>query len=152
MGKYLIFLTGEMLRNNLNIATYSCRLHYIDDPRIIYSTHSYAPVDYTHQGVLEVTPFQWEYPGVIQGQYWNKEALREDLKDIIAFQKKHHARICIGEFSVVGSAKGWDWTYHAFREWVGWSVEHENKEGQWVKSEDNSRRQVIVKALEKNKK
>ena len=20
---------------------------------------------------------------------------------------------------------GWDWTYHAFREWEGWSVEHE---------------------------
>ena len=20
---------------------------------------------------------------------------------------------------------GWDWTYHAFREWEGWSLEHE---------------------------
>ena len=20
---------------------------------------------------------------------------------------------------------GWHWTYHAFREWAGWSVEHE---------------------------
>ena len=50
--------------------------------------------------------------------------------------------IFLGEFSAIrwapdGSAHryirdcieifekhGWDWTYHAFREWSGWSVEH----------------------------
>jgi len=47
--------------------------------------------------------------------------------------------ICIGEFSAVRWAKGadqylsdlidvmeenhWDWSYHAFREWPGWSLE-----------------------------
>lgn len=139
---------------------------YIDAPHIIYSTHAYSPVDYTHQGVLKETPFHWEYPGVVQGKYWNKETLREDLKDVIAFQKEHNARIYIGEFSVISSAKGndqyvkdltelfeeygWDWTYHAFREFPGWSIEYVYQDGRYVPSNDNPRKTVIVEALKKN--
>ena len=70
-----------------------------------------------------------------------KDYLRGILKPVRDFQLKHGARIYVGEFSAVAWAPGaekyledcialfeeygWDWTYHAFREWQGWSVEHE---------------------------
>jgi hypothetical protein len=63
------------------------------------------------------------------------------LAPVREFQKKHKCRIYVGEFSAVSWAPGaenylrdcialfaeygWDWTYHAFREWGAWSVEHE---------------------------
>jgi hypothetical protein len=55
---------------------------------------------------------------------------------------KFNVRIYVGEFSAIRWAPGdsarqwlrdvieqmeeyrWDWSYHAFREWEGWSVEH----------------------------
>jgi len=68
------------------------------------------------------------------------ELLKRVLKPVRDFQLKHGARIFIGEFSAIAWAPGadrylgdcislfeeygWDWTYHAWREWAGWSVEH----------------------------
>ena len=68
------------------------------------------------------------------------ELLKRVLRPVRDFQLKQHARIFIGEFSAVAWASGadrylgdcislfeeygWDWTYHAWREWAGWSVEH----------------------------
>ena len=61
---------------------------------------------------------------------------------MIDFQKRYNAPIYMGEFSAIRWAPensaarylsdvidifeshGWDWSYHAFREWDGWSVEH----------------------------
>ena len=56
-------------------------------------------------------------------------------------QRRHGARIYVGEFSAAAWAPGadaylrdcislfeeygWAWTYHAFREWGPWSVEHQ---------------------------
>ena len=56
------------------------------------------------------------------------------------FQLAYNVHIYVGEFSAIrwapGAADylrdcielfeeyGWDWTYHAYREWDGWSVEH----------------------------
>ena len=58
------------------------------------------------------------------------------------WQLDHGAQIYVGEFSAIRWAPdnsacrylrdcislfeefGWDWSYHAFREWNGWSVEH----------------------------
>jgi len=60
----------------------------------------------------------------------------------IEFQQAYNVHIYVGEFSVIRWAPGdsgyqylrdvidlfeeygWDWSYHAFREWDGWSVEH----------------------------
>lgn len=68
--------------------------------------------------------------------------LQSALKPVIEFQKAYGVHIYIGEFSAIRwapdnsayrylkdlidifEAHGWDWTYHAFREWDGWSVEH----------------------------
>lgn len=63
------------------------------------------------------------------------------LAPVRDFQMRHKARIYVGEFSAVAWAEGadryiadcielfeeygWDWSYHAFREWHGWDVERE---------------------------
>jgi hypothetical protein len=83
-----------------------------------------------------------EYPGRIAGELWNKERLREEMLPALEFQKAFNVQVYVGEFSVARWAPGdsgycylrdlielfeeygWDWSYHAFREWDGWSVEH----------------------------
>ena len=108
---------------------------------VVYSVHMYIPGQFTHQGVHG----EWKpcvYPGVIDGKSWGKAQLEAALKPAIDFQKQYNAHLYIGEFSAIrwapeGSAQrylkdlidifeahGWDWSYHAFREWDGWSVEH----------------------------
>jgi endoglucanase len=64
------------------------------------------------------------------------------LRIVDDFQKRYRVHIYMGEFSAIRwapdnsacrylgdlieifEARGWDWSYHAFREWDGWSVEH----------------------------
>ena len=71
---------------------------------------------------------------------WDKQQLRKVLQPVRDFQLAYNVHIYVGEFSAVrwapGADKylrdcidlfeeyGWDWTYHAYREWDGWSVEH----------------------------
>ena len=109
---------------------------------VIYQLHLYAPGDYTHQGVgralkKDGRPLVWPDPS----RGWDIEYLRRVLEPVRDFQRRHGARIYVGEFSAVAWAPGadaylrdcislfeeygWDWTYHAFREWGPWSVEHE---------------------------
>ncbi|MBP5543564.1 MAG: cellulase family glycosylhydrolase [Kiritimatiellae bacterium] len=110
---------------------------------VIYQCHFYAPQPFTHQGVATNArkhngkiPF-WPDPS----KGWDRDYIRNAVKQVRIFQEKHKCRIYVGEFSAVGYAPGadqwirdaisvfeeygWDWTYHAFREWAGWSVEHE---------------------------
>lgn len=114
----------------------------LDVPRVVYSAHMYVPHQFTHQGVHDRDQEPLRYPGEIGGKHWDKAALEEALGPVIAFQKRYNVHIFIGEFSAIrwapdGSAqrylrdgidlfeaRGWDWAYHAFREWDGWSVEH----------------------------
>ena len=105
---------------------------------VIYQAHMYMPHEFTHQGVHG----QWKparYPDPERG--WDMEYIRRQLAPVLAFRERHGARIYIGEFSAIAWAEGadryiadcislfneygFDWTYHAFREWQGWSVEHE---------------------------
>lgn len=116
-------------------------LRPLDVPGVVYSVHMYQPGEFTHQGVHG----EWKprrYPGEIAGKRWDKAALEKVLQPVVEFQQRYGAHIYIGEFSAIrwapeGSAyryikdlieifesHGWDWTYHAFREWSGWSVEH----------------------------
>ena len=109
---------------------------------VIYQLHLYAPGDYTHQGVgralkKDGRPLVWPDPS----RGWDIEYLRRVLEPVRDFQRRHGARIYVGEFSAAAWAPGadqylrdcislfeeygWDWTYHAFREWGPWSVEHE---------------------------
>ena len=108
---------------------------------VVYSVHMYRPSEFTHQGVAH-RPVGFQYPGTIAGQPFDKPQLEAALQPVVEFQKKYGVQIYIGEFSAIRWAPGnsayrylkdvidifeshgWDWSYHAFREWDGWSVEH----------------------------
>ena len=131
---------------------------------VIYQIHVYAPGKFTHQGVgglvrkPDGSQFMWPDPEM----GWDIDYLRRILKPVRSFQARHHARIYVGEFSAITWAPGadrylrdcislfeeygWDWTYHAFREWEGWSVEHEvAAPGQPpVPSDDNPRKRALL--------
>ena len=87
-------------------------------------------------------------------------------------QGRTGARIFVGELSAVAYAKGcdlwiadvtalfndlgWDWCYHAFREWPGWSVEHVVTSGdskdtaQFAPSADNPRKRALLDGLRRH--
>jgi endoglucanase len=108
---------------------------------VVYSVHMYVPHSFTHQGVFQAGR-EVRYPGPIDGQAWDKARLEAVLQPVIDFQKAYGVAIYVGEFSAIRWAPdqsafrylkdlvdifeehGWDWSYHAFREWSGWSVEH----------------------------
>jgi endoglucanase len=116
-------------------------LEPLDADRVIYSFHMYRPHSFTHQGVYD-NETGIEYPGRVDGELWDKERLREEMLPAIEFQRAFNVQMYAGEFSVNRWAPGdsgyhylrdvidlfeecgWDWSYHAFREWDGWSVEH----------------------------
>ena len=132
---------------------------------VIYQIHVYAPGRFTHQGVgggmeRKADGSQYKWPDPEMG--WGVDYLRRILEPVRAFQKKHRARIYVGEFSAIAWAPGadrylrdcidlfeefgWDWTYHAFREWPAWSVEHEvaGPGRQPVPSADNPRKRALL--------
>ncbi len=104
---------------------------------VIYQIHMYIPSEYTHQGVTGGWSEPRRWPDESRG--WNREMLRERLAPVVAFAKRHDAKIYVGEFSAIAWAEGadrylrdcialfneygWDWCYHAFNEWRGWNVE-----------------------------
>ncbi len=134
---------------------------------VIYQLHMYAPGDYTHQGVgraLRKDGRAIVWPDPSRG--WDIEYLRRVLEPVREFQRRHRCRIYVGEFSAIAWAPGadqylrdcislfeeygWDWTYHAFREWAGWSVEHEGEDDATLHpSADNPRKRVVLEAFRK---
>jgi endoglucanase len=110
-------------------------------PNIIYSVHMYLPHQFTHQQFSSQTP-SYTYPGTIDGKYYDKKVLRQLMQPLKDYQDKYRVPIYIGEFSCIRWAPNnsaynyirdcielfeeynWDYSFHAFREWDGWSVEH----------------------------
>lgn len=106
--------------------------------RVVYSFHDYAPMEFTHQGVFQPA-WPTVYPGPIAGTLWDRAALSRTLEPARAFARKYRVPLYVGEFGAVRwapgaerwfadqislfEAEGWDWSYHAFREWDGWNVE-----------------------------
>ncbi len=113
----------------------------IDVPGIIYSVHVYDPLRFTHQGIFDGQPIGVSYPGEIDGKRWDKDAIRANLELVRQYQLDYNVPIYVGEFSAprwapgdsaanylrdcidVFEEYGWDWSYHAFREWHAWNVE-----------------------------
>ncbi len=139
-------------------------LPVFDSPNIVYSIHIYHPGGLTHQLDPKKGPFAG-YPDQEKG--WNKEMLRASLAKAREFQLKTGARIYVGEFGCIrwapGAADyikdlidifeeyGWDWSYHAFREWPGWSAEHSDDPTVSEPVPTTRRKEVLLKAFEKNK-
>jgi len=137
---------------------------------VIYSVHMYSPHNYTHQGVDDQHT-GIVYPGKVDGIMVDKNSLKGILQPVRDFQVKYNVPIYVGEFSAArwapGAAKylddcidifeeyGWNWTYHAFREYDGWDVEFENGKNKAERpkraSQDTDRKKVLIKAFEKNK-
>lgn len=127
---------------------------------VIYQAHMYEPGTYTHQGV-HGTGENWKrvpYPSDKLGP----ANLRDALQAVRDFQQRHDAVIYIGEFSAITWAEGaeryladciaifeeygWHWSYHAFREWDGWSVEHAwtGRGRKTAPSADNPRKRALL--------
>lgn len=136
---------------------------------VVYSVHMYKPLELTHQGVIKDKPVGVGYPSKIKGVMWDKDQLRRALQPVVDFQRKYGVHIYIGEFSAVRWApdnsaynylkdlidifeeNGWDWTYHAFREWNGWSVEHgQNQNDNSPAKEQTQREQLLKSWFKKN--
>ena len=143
----------------------------VNVPNVIYQVHMYVPHEYTHQGVHSPAPLI-TYPGKIGAKAYDKEALRQILAPVREFQQAYNVHIYAGEFSAIrwapGAARyladcidlfeeyGWDWSYHAYREWPGWSVEHENLPASpdihKPAATDTDRKQVLLNWFIKNQK
>ena len=107
---------------------------------VVYSVHLYEPAPFTMQGVTPDMPTGVTYPGIIGGVRWDWARMARSLQVVADHQRFYHVAVYIGEFSTIRwapgaeiwlrdairifEADGWDWSYHAFREWQGWSVEY----------------------------
>lgn len=146
-------------------------LRPLDVPGVVYSVHMYMPHEFTHQGVHDKSGKQWVYPGEIARKHWDKAALEAALRPVVEFQQRYGVHIYIGEFSAIRWAPensayryikdlieifeshGWDWTYHAFREWSGWSVEHGEDRANTTPSPTPTEREKLLREwFSKNRK
>ena len=135
---------------------------------VIYEVHMYRPPEFTHQGAggeatRKTLGAKWPDPE----KGWDTDFLRRELAPVREFERKFGAKIYVGEFSAIAWGEGadrylrdvisifgeygWDWTYHAFREWQAWSVEHEVAgPGQKpTPSADNPRKRALLEGLRK---
>ena len=135
----------------------------LDMKDVIYELHNYSPFAFTHQGVNTKKPWVPEkWPDEEKG--WNKDFLRKTLEPVLEFQKRHGARIYVGEFSAIAWAEGadryladsialfeeygWDWTYHAFDEAKAWNVELEaDKPFEFRPAEDTPRKRALLEGF-----
>ena len=142
----------------------------LDLPNVVYSVHMYLPHAFTHQGVYGASP-EIRYPGKVDGVMWDKAQMATALRPVVEFQRKYGVHIYAGEFSAIRwapddsafrylrdltdlfEAYGWDWTYHAFREWDGWSVEHGADRKDNTPAKTPTSRQTLLRSwYAKNKK
>lgn len=138
----------------------------VDVPNVVYQVHMYVPGEFTHQGV-HARGTTTTYPGKIHNTVWDKEQLRRVLAPVREFQLAYNVHIYVGEFSAIRWAPGavnylrdcielfeeygWDWTYHAYREWDGWSVEHgSDPQDHRPTAEPTDRKKLLLSWFAKN--
>ena len=159
-------VTPVIVESNLSAAPSAFRyLSPLAMDNVIYQIHLYKPHDYTHQGIQGVpVGAVWPDPG--KGR--DRDFLRRALEPVRDFQRRHGARIYVGEFSAASRAPGaenylrdcislfeeygWDWTYHAFRESPVWDVEKEfDASGKYVPSPDTPRKRALLDGFSASK-
>jgi endoglucanase len=145
-------------------------LNPVDVPNVVYQVHMYWPHQFTHQGVSG-SPIGLSYPGEIAGQKVDEQALRRHLQPVRDFQLAYNVHIYVGEFSAIRWAPGesasrylrdcielfeeygWDWSYHAYREWDGWSVEHgSDPKDSHTTTQPTGRKNLLLEWFAKNRK
>ena len=154
------------------VITECLNYYYPEELNVIYSPHFYSPHTLTHFGVGPMGRVRWSYGNYVNGEFLNKDQLRVYLLPIIEFAQKHpKARVFIGEFSCVLWSKGaenyiadcidlfeeygFDWSYHAFREWPPWDVEYDHDKdytvGKYIRATgDTPRKLALLKGLSRN--
>ena len=142
-------------------------LRPLDVPNVIYTVHFYLPHNYTHQGV-NGSRMIGAYPGVSSdGRVWDKALLRRALEPVVRFQKQYNVPILVGEFGAARWAPGgeqyladlidifeeygWDWAYHAYREWHGWSAEHSADPAEMKRHENTPRKELLIRCMSRNR-
>lgn len=102
----------------------------IKDDKLIYGAHQYLPQQYTHQGIKN-RPRGINYPGVVAGKNWDKNALDKSFNSLKLFESKTGYPVFIGEFQSVRWAPNcnqwvkdvidimdqnkWGWAYFAYQ-------------------------------------
>lgn len=140
---------------------------------VVYSFHSYLPIQLTHQGVMKDFNTPLTYGSVINNKNDNisKQELISLLKNVELFANKYKVPILVGEFSCVRwspeksaqryisdslayfEAQGWSWTYHEFRGWHGWDAEMDSEvKTATSRSDSSSILQLLRNEMKKNNK
>ena len=149
------------------VVTEFLRFFYPEEMNVIYSPHTL-----THFGVGGIGTVRWSYGNYVNGEFLDKNQLRVYMETIIDFSLRHpSARLFVGEFSCILWSKGaegyirdcielfeeygWDWTYHAYREWPPWDVEYTHDAnytvGKAIKAKtDTARKRELLKGLGHN--
>ena len=154
--------------NNMDSPLAFSYLCPLDLTNVIYQLHMYEPGDFTHQIPKAGRTFSPEMAVSYPAPGKDRAYLERTLAPVREFERRHGAKIYVGEFSASAWAPGadrylrdcialfeeygWDWTYHAFREWEGWSVEHEpvsfgTTPDCFRPSADNPRRRALLDGL-----
>lgn len=132
---------------------------------LIYGFNFYLPYGFVKQGLPGFRP-SVKYPTAKS----NKRIIESRLGAVFRFQRKEHARIWIGEFSItrwtptefavrylkdiisIFEKNRWNWTYHAFREADVWDLElGTDKEDLNKTTTPSGRLETLTKAWQRNK-
>ncbi len=111
------------------------------DKNVVYSVHLYQPFGITHSNVGGQPLYTggWPSTGVVGGgaawlndQAANRDRIKQELQNVINFQRQHGVTMYVGEFSCsrmtphavapayiadcisIFEELGWSWNYHAF--------------------------------------
>ena len=125
-----------------NHLKYYSEMKPIKGENVWYTLHMYSPSSMTHQGVRPSLPVGGAgWTGGSRGQTY----IKNECRYARSFQKRYKVPMYVGEFGCTRFASkdskffqesylteckrvfeeyGWHWTFHAYREWDGWSVEH----------------------------
>jgi endoglucanase len=140
---------SKRLKKNLGSEDYS--------NKVIHNIHLFVPFKYVTQGVSRIVKKPVQYGT----RKLNRRTILTSFRRLKKAQAATKARIFIGEFSVVRWApradrflsdfvrllekNKWGWTYHIFREFDGWSVEHTEDQDNPNVSPTETRRLSVLK-------
>lgn len=91
-SKHILFVEGNIWATDIDFLR---DIIVERTSNICVSIHFYAPLDYT----FNFTPF-YQYPGKINGQYWDKDTIYEALYSYYKFSQDFGIKVFVGEFGI----------------------------------------------------